>query len=138
MKAFPLFSLLLMALFTAACGGQNTAPAPEPSKTTTVVQTSAVQDLSPEEFADRIGAPNTVVLDVRTPGETAGGVIPGAIELDFRSPDFAAQISQLDKDKTYLVYCAAGGRSSKACGMMEEAGFREVYNLTGGYRAWKE
>ncbi|MFK8163335.1 MAG: rhodanese-like domain-containing protein [Lewinella sp.] len=42
----------------------------------------------------------------------------------------------MDPTKTYLVYCAAGGRSGKTCGMLNDAGFEKVYNLKGGYSAW--
>jgi|GEM_PF-952642 len=81
---------------------------------------------------------DTVLLDVRTPAETAGGVIEGAIEMDYRASDFAQKVSELDPDKTYLVYCASGGRSGKTCGKLNEMGFAKVYNLKGGYSAWKQ
>jgi len=131
--------LLLTVLF--AC---NQPSATEKAATAETVTTEAqpagpvYEDIDPIDFADRIGAPNTVILDVRTPAETAGGVIEGAIELDYRAPDFADEVAKLDKDKTYLVYCASGGRSGKACSAMQGMGFREVYNLKGGYKAWTE
>ncbi len=125
------FLPLLLLTFLCTC-----APAPKSAEVQT--ETPLVyQDLSPAEFADRIGGENTVLLDVRTPGETANGIIEGAIEMDYRAPDFAEQIKSLDPNKTYLVYCASGGRSGKTCGMLNEAGFDKVYNLKGGYSAWK-
>lgn len=134
----PLSILVVFCLFLA-CSSGNPAPASAPATAPSeAAPTPIYEDLSPEEFAGRIGADNTVLLDVRTPAETAGGVITGALELDYRSPDFATEIAALDKDKTYLVYCASGGRSSKAGRLMKNAGFREVYNLEGGYRAWRE
>ncbi|OAV45771.1 hypothetical protein A3850_002710 [Lewinella sp. 4G2] len=96
------------------------------------------QDLTAEEFAAKMKESNTVVLDVRTRGEIARGKIEGAVELDYRSPNFAAELAALDPDKTYLVYCASGGRSAKACTAMDELGYGEVYNLLGGYGAWKK
>jgi phage shock protein E len=81
---------------------------------------------------------NAVLLDVRTPKEVAEGMIPGAIVIDFTAPDFAEKISGLDKDKTYFVYCKAGGRSSRAIDQMKAAGFGKLYNLEGGYDAWLE
>jgi rhodanese-related sulfurtransferase len=126
-----LYRLLPLLLLTFLC---TCAPAPENAAAQEAPP--AYEDLTPAEFAEKIGAPNTVLLDVRTPGETAGGIIPGAIEMDFRAPDFAEQIKQLDSTKTYLVYCAAGGRSGQTCGMLNEAGFAKVYNLKGGYSAW--
>lgn len=131
---------LLISGFFLACSSSDPAPAAAPAdaQTSSEPAAPAYENLPPEEFAGRIGAPNTVLLDVRTPAETAGGVITGALELDFRSADFAAEVAALDKDKTYLVYCASGGRSGKTCEMMEAAGFKNVVNLKGGYRAWTE
>jgi len=130
MKYLP---LLFFVLFCTC------APAPNKAEPNTIqTQEAAVyQDLSPAEFADRIGGENTVLLDVRTPAETAGGVIEGALEMDYRAPDFADRIKSLDPSNTYLVYCAGGGRSGKTCGLLNEAGFEKVYNLRGGYSAWK-
>lgn len=92
----------------------------------------------PTTFAELMEEENTVLLDVRTPAETADGTIEGAREMDFRDPDFGQRVAELDKDKTYLVYCASGGRSGQTCRMMTAAGFERVYNLEGGYRAWRE
>ena len=138
---YRLLSLLLAAFVFSACGDQST-PAAATTDMPSVIETDVVgpiyEDIDAIDFADRVGAPNTVVLDVRTPGETANGVIEGAIELDYRSSNFKDEVAKLDKDKTYLVYCASGGRSGKACSAMQGMGFREVYNLKGGYRAWTE
>lgn len=81
-------------------------------------------------------SPEIVLLDVRTPEEIALGKIGEAIELDFTSPDFKEKVALLDKNKEYLVYCAAGGRSAKAVHMMKELGFEKTYNLKAGYTGW--
>lgn len=128
---YRLFTLLLPLTFLFACG--NSA---ETSAQDTADAQAKYQDITVEEFADRIGGDNTVILDVRTPGETSKGIIEGAIELDYRAANFQEELQKLDPSKTYLVYCASGGRSGKACGMMQEAGFAEMYNLKGGYRSW--
>src|SRR3954462_592347 len=75
---------------------------------------------------------DAVILDVRTKEEYEGGHIPGAILLDFNSPDFGEKVAKLDKNKTYLVHCAAGGRSARACNKMEKLDFSKLYNLEGG------
>lgn len=91
---------------------------------------------SVEEFAILMNEKNVIVLDVRTPRETALGIIEGAIEIDIKNPSFVDQINKLDKDKTYLVYCRSGRRSVTACNAMSELGFGHLYNLVGGYGAW--
>jgi len=80
--------------------------------------------------------PNAVILDVRTPEEVSAGIIPGAKVLDFKSSDFATRIGQLDKNKTYFVYCKAGGRSSRTVDLMKNSGFKHVHELEGGYTEW--
>ena len=133
-----LFLLLLCLCSIVACGPSaqpadtapadaSTAPAPPPP----------VADVTPDEFRQLMKESDVVILDVRTPAETAGGTIDGAVEMDYRDPSFATRMAELDKDKTYLVYCASGGRSNSACEMMSEAGFGKLYNLAGGYTAWK-
>ena len=81
--------------------------------------------------------PAVVVLDVRTAEEFAEGHMPGAINLDIRGGKFAETLAGLDKSKTYLVHCAVGGRSAKACGQMDGLKFEKVLNLSGGITAWE-
>ena len=81
--------------------------------------------------------PQVVVLDVRTAEEFAEGHMPGAINLDIRGGKFAETLAGLDKSKTYLVHCAVGGRSAKACGQMDGLKFEKVVNLSGGITAWE-
>lgn len=78
-----------------------------------------------------------VVLDVRTTEEYADGHMQGAINLDIRGGKFAETLAGLDKSKTYLVHCAVGGRSAKACGQMDSLKFEKVLNLSGGITAWE-
>ena len=81
---------------------------------------------------------NNVVLDVRTPKEYVAGHMPGAINIDVNGPDFEKRVATLDPKKTYLVHCAAGVRSARACGKMSQLKFDQLYNLEGGFRAWEK
>ena len=94
--------------------------------------------ITQEEFKELITKGNTLVIDVRTPVEFSEAHIKNAINVDFFSKSFKATISKLDKKKTILVYCAAGGRSTSACLDFKKLGFKKVYNLIGGYDDWKE
>ncbi len=82
--------------------------------------------------------PKIVVLDVRTPDEFKAGHIPGATNLDFFSDDFAKQIAALDQSKTYVVHCAAGGRSAQACQVIEQVKLPTVYHMNEGFKAWEK
>lgn len=78
-----------------------------------------------------------VVIDVRTPREFAGGHIAGATNIDFNGNGFSAALGRLDRDRTYLVHCAAGGRSTKSLAVFKKQGFRSVVHLDGGFTAWE-
>lgn len=80
---------------------------------------------------------NVVILDVRTPSETANGIVEGAMKIDVLNSSFVDEIAKLDKEKTYVVYCKSGGRSVRAAKKMLKAGFTNVVNVEGGYTAWK-
>jgi len=45
-------------------------------------------------------------------------------------------MSELDKTKPVYVYCLSGKRSGNSMLILQELGFKEVYNLIGGYRHW--
>lgn len=75
------------------------------------------------------------VLDVRTPGETAGGVIPGAILIPVDALE--ARLADLPKDhRALLVCCAGGSRSAAACEFLAQQGFTNLFNLEGGMNSW--
>ena len=121
------FILLLLSVY--ACQGN----AQQQDKTN---NNAPFQDIDVNTFSKLMQEENTVILDVRTPGETQKGVIEGALEIDILAGNFSSTIQSLDKDKAYLVYCQSGKRSVTACNQMAEAGFTNLYNLLGGYRAW--
>lgn len=85
-----------------------------------------------------VGKGKIVLLDVRTPEEFNAGHIAGAINLDVKSGFFTLQIDELDRAKTYIVYCLAGGISARAMALMKEQGFRKVFNLQGGITQWQK
>jgi rhodanese-related sulfurtransferase len=97
----------------------------------------AFQSSEVAEFDRLRGGKDVVVLDVRTPKEFAAGHLPGAVNLDWTSPDFAKRAGALARDKTYLVYCATGRRSALACDKMSQLKFKQLHNLSGGFRAWQ-
>ncbi|MGE0590590.1 MAG: rhodanese-like domain-containing protein [Cyclobacteriaceae bacterium] len=123
------FVLLVVAL---GCGKKTESTEAQVSAEPIISET-----ISADEFQKRLSEdPNGVLLDVRTPDEVAGGKIEGAVNIDFRAPDFAEKIKQLDKGKTYYLYCAGGSRSSKAAELMKSNDFKKIYELDGGYNGW--
>lgn len=79
-----------------------------------------------------------VILDVRTVAEINEGIIPNAIHLDiYMGRQFIDELEKLDKSKNYYVYCRSGNRSGQACSIMEQMGFKNAYNLSGGMLEWQ-
>ena len=103
---------------------------------TPVNRSGGFQDLSVEEFAQMSADNHNVILDVRTPGEFNAGHIPGALNLDVNAPDFKEKAAALDKNKVFLVHCASGVRSVRACEKLSRLDFLKLYNLPGGFKAW--
>jgi phage shock protein E len=97
---------------------------------------NSVTDLSPMQFADKIKSSNIQILDVRTPAEFAEGHISNAMNIDFESGNFKDQISNLDKNKTYALYCRSGRRSGLASQEMANMGFKSLLNMSGGTIDW--
>lgn len=122
----------LLILITLVAGLSSTACTQEPVKK----KDHLTMDISVAQFKEMTAANPGIILDVRTADEVSQGAIKGSEHIDFYSEDFMEQVSKLDKNKPVYIYCAAGGRSSEAMGKMSAAGFRELYNLKGGYRAW--
>ena len=75
------------------------------------------------------------VLDVREPGELAGGVIENSVRIPLGK--LSSRLTELDREKLLVVHCKGGYRSSVATSILRRAGFREIANLTGGFDAWK-
>jgi rhodanese-related sulfurtransferase len=75
------------------------------------------------------------LLDVRQPWEYEEDHLPGAKLVPLG--DLQEGTQDLDKDKPVLVYCAVGGRSRVAAQLLSGRGFNEVYNLSGGIKAFQ-
>ena len=95
-----------------------------------------VEVIDAKSFQDKMGDSLIQIIDVRTPDEFAGGSIPGSINIDYYASDFSEKISELNKQTETLIYCHSGGRSGKASKIMNELGFKEVYDLKGGFSNW--
>jgi hydroxyacylglutathione hydrolase len=92
--------------------------------------------LTVQEFrARQRDVPGIQVVDVRNPGETERGVIPGSATMPL--PQLTSRLSELDPTRPTVVYCASGYRSSIAASVLAAAGFDDVSDLLGGYEAWK-
>lgn len=97
---------------------------------------SKIALLEPVAFEQKISEKEVQLVDVRTPEEWSKGVITNAHLINFFNDNFKEELSKLDKDKPIAVYCKSGGRSGKTTKLLSELGFKEIYDLKGGYLNW--
>ncbi|GAA6526020.1 rhodanese-like domain-containing protein [Intrasporangium sp. DVR] len=127
---------LVAVTSVAACGSDDAVTLSSASAAAAAPAPGA--ELSAADFAAAAKREGTTILDVRTPAEFAEGHLPGAVNIDVQSPDFAARIAQLDPKAPYAVYCRSGNRSAAALQLMQGAGFTSAYHLGGGIGAWQQ
>lgn len=75
------------------------------------------------------------LLDVREVSEYKGGHIEGAVNAPLSSLD-ANQLSY-PKDEPIYVICRSGNRSAQAASQLQDAGYTEIYDVSGGMMAWE-
>jgi phage shock protein E len=98
---------------------------------------TTVRHVDAATFRKSMSGKDYEIIDLRTDAEIARkGKIKGARQIDFLATDAEARINALDRKKTYLIYCAGGGRSGECATLMEKLGFREVVDLEKGYDDW--
>jgi rhodanese-related sulfurtransferase len=115
---------------------QPAAPAATPSAPVTHLKAPEAAKAMESAAATKDPAKAIGVLDVRTPEEFAAGHLKGAKNVDFNEDDFEKQLSTLDRNKTWLVHCAAGGRSTRSLKLLDKLGFKSIIHLDEGYKGW--
>jgi len=97
--------------------------------------TGALDSDEARKFMEQHKEGTYTLLDVRQPWEYEEDHIPGATLVPLG--DLKEGTQGLDPDKPTLVYCAVGGRSRVAAQLLSGRGFEEVYNLSGGIKAYR-
>jgi len=101
-------------------------------------QSSTITRLSPKEFQQKMAASDGFyLLDIRTAFEFSSSRIEDATHVSFLTPiAFSRRTRDLDKDAPIFVYDQTGHRSTMAVNRLRKMGFREIYELEGGFKAW--
>ena len=128
-------ALVFLCSWIGTTSGQGTPAKPPPKAEP---KAGPVRKVDVNEFEKLWKDKTNIVLDVRTPREYASGHIQRAILIDANSQEFEHNISKLDKQKTYLVYCGAGVRSARACEKLAGLGFTNLVDLPAGFKGWEK
>ena len=99
---------------------------------------SKAKEVGTLQVTQLINRQNAVLLDVREAKEYAAGHLPNSMhvplsELPGRGSEFAKLTS-----RPVIAYCERGQRSRAAGPALAKLGFTDIYQLTGGFRAWKD
>jgi rhodanese-related sulfurtransferase len=96
----------------------------------------ALTQISVAELNERLANDEMQIVDVRRPGEYVNGHVPRALNAPLASLDKSLGPLNLRKDKLTAVICAGGYRSSAAASLLEQQGFSNLLNVSGGTGAW--
>jgi rhodanese-related sulfurtransferase len=99
---------------------------------------SGARDLNTLGVTQLINAGNPLLLDLREPKEFDGRTIANAVHLPLsqlknRGTELAKYVS-----RPVITYCDRGQRSPSAAGLLAKQGFKEIYHLSGGLKAWRD
>ncbi len=99
---------------------------------------SKVKNVGTLQVTQLINRENAVLLDVREDKEFAAGHLPNAVHIPLSA--LGSRGTELSKltSRPVIAYCERGQRSRTAGGMLTKLGFADVYQLAGGFRAWKD
>lgn len=112
--------------------GPPPAPPPAPARWAGLLLPAVDGDPRPLEVEEPL--PGSLLLDIREPGEFAGGVAPGAMLLPMNLVPH--HLDELPTDRPITVYCAAGSRSLGVASWLRDRGFDAV-SLAPGIGAFR-
>jgi rhodanese-related sulfurtransferase len=99
---------------------------------------SPMKDIGNLNVTHLINTQDAVLVDVRETSEYENGRLPNAIHIPLSQPDSrGAELAKLTA-RPVIAYCARGNRSRSAGAALARIGFKDIYNLSGGFRSWKD
>jgi rhodanese-related sulfurtransferase len=98
---------------------------------------SRVKEVSVDETLTRIND-GANLIDVREDNEFEAGHAKDALHMGrgIIERDIVEKFS--DKDGELILYCGGGYRSALSADMLQKMGYRNVWSMAGGWKAWKD
>lgn len=143
MQRIKLLVVLAAILVLAACSAPRNGPASSAAPAASTAESSQAEvdlaslprDVDVQTTAGLRGREDVVILDVREQDEWDAGHIPGALFIPMS--EIQGRLSEVPKDKTVIVQCRSGNRSSQVTDYLVQQGFTNVHNMAGGIKAWE-
>ncbi len=137
MKSIPIFILIGVVALLVACSGAQPTPstAGEITGQKVSIAGGSYTDASVSELQTMLTDKDFVFVNVHIPFE---GDLPHT-DLSIPFDQIAQNLDQLpaEKDAKIFLYCRSGNMSSQAAETLVELGYTNVWNLAGGFNAWK-
>jgi rhodanese-related sulfurtransferase len=101
---------------------------------------AAIKEVSVDEVKKIVDEKKSIVvlLDVRDSNELEQGMIPGAINISRGQLEFKVRMMLPDRNAKIIVYCGLDLRSPLATKTLNDLGYRNAVNMTGGLKVWNE
>jgi rhodanese-related sulfurtransferase len=125
---------MLAILILAGCSTPTAAPAAA-EQAQSIDVASLPRDVDVQTAAALREQPDVMILDVREQDEWDAGRIPGAVFMPMG--EVQNRLSEIPTDKTVIVQCRSGNRSSQVTDFLVKQGFTNVHNMSGGINAWQ-
>lgn len=133
------FRLMLVLLLGAAACGERTGAedsAPMAEQATAEAQSATYTDIGVRDLQDMLETKDFVLVNVHIP---FAGDLPST-DASIPFDEIADHLDELpaNKDARIVLYCRSGNMSEEAAHTLTELGYTNVFNLTGGFRAWRD
>jgi rhodanese-related sulfurtransferase len=97
-----------------------------------------VREIDVAQTRKRMGGKGTLLIDVREDDEWRAGHATGAEHLGKGVIERDIETKVPDKNTELILYCGGGYRSALAADALQKMGYKNVYSMEGGWKAWKE
>ncbi|HEY6232472.1 MAG TPA: rhodanese-like domain-containing protein [Pyrinomonadaceae bacterium] len=98
-----------------------------------------IREVTVDETRQRLTAnTNARLIDVREDNEWESGRAAGSIHLGKGIIERDVEATIPDKSTELILYCGGGFRSALAADVLQQMGYRNVFSMAGGWKAWKD
>ena len=133
-RIFILFLITIVALISGC--GQQATPAPAISANSEIDLATLPALLDPATVNQLRERADVLLIDVREQAEYNEGHIPGITLIPMG--EIPGRLAEIPKDKTVVVTCRSGNRSSQVASYLQQQGFTNIHDLQGGIVAWQQ
>ncbi len=81
---------------------------------------------------------DALIIDIRESWETAEGTVPGALLIERGMLELGIGRAVPETDRKLILMCAGGDRSAISADALLQMGYEQVFNMTGGFNAWRD